>query len=175
MCSISIIVTETIKNGLKLIFGRTWPETWIENNPSFIHDGVYGFNFLHGGTAYQSFPSGHMAAACAAVSVLWIWYPRLKWLWAVIRRSSWRGARWHELSFSERRYFRCLCRCIHWLDDNSDLESERANGAPSFQMTIWRATIIPGPPTGGDARIATALRAHPSLCLFSNGWSRLWG
>ncbi len=84
VCSISIIVTETIKNGLKLIFGRTWPETWIENNPSFIHDGVYGFNFFHGGTAYQSFPSGHMAAACAAVSVLWIWYPRLKWLWAAI-------------------------------------------------------------------------------------------
>jgi membrane-associated phospholipid phosphatase len=84
VCSISIIVTESIKNGLKLIFGRTWPETWIENNPSFIHDGVYGFNFLHGGTAYQSFPSGHMAAACAAVSVLWIWYPRLKWLWVII-------------------------------------------------------------------------------------------
>ena len=53
------------------------------NNPSFIRDGVYGFNFLQGGGAYQSFPSGHMAAACAVLSVLWIYYPRLKWLWMV--------------------------------------------------------------------------------------------
>jgi membrane-associated phospholipid phosphatase len=35
---------------------------------------------MHGGAAYQSFPSGHMAATCAVVSVLWIWYPRLRWL-----------------------------------------------------------------------------------------------
>jgi membrane-associated phospholipid phosphatase len=81
VCSLSVIVTETAKDQLKFLFGRTWPESWMGNNPSFIRDGVYGFNFLHGGGAYQSFPSGHMAAACAVLSVLWICYPRLKWLW----------------------------------------------------------------------------------------------
>jgi membrane-associated phospholipid phosphatase len=83
VCSISVIVGETIKDQLKFIFGRTWPETWIGNNPSFIRDGVYGFHFMHGGAAYQSFPSGHMAATCALMSVLWIWYPRLRALWAI--------------------------------------------------------------------------------------------
>ena len=80
VCSLSVVFAESIKDQLKFIFGRTWPETWVQNNPSFIHDGVYGFNFMHGGAAYQSFPSGHMAATCAVVSVLWIWYPRLRWL-----------------------------------------------------------------------------------------------
>ena len=72
VCSLAVIFTETIMNMLKLIFGRTWPETWVDNNPSFIRDGVYGFHFMHGGSAYQSFPSGHMAATCTVISVLWI-------------------------------------------------------------------------------------------------------
>lgn len=78
--SLSVIFAETTKDQLKFIFGRTWPETWVGNNPSFIRDGVYGFHFMHGGAAYQSFPSGHMAATCAVISVLWILYPRLRWL-----------------------------------------------------------------------------------------------
>jgi hypothetical protein len=48
VCSLSVIVAESIKDQLKFIFGRTWPETWVQNNPSFIHDGVYGFNFMRG-------------------------------------------------------------------------------------------------------------------------------
>jgi membrane-associated phospholipid phosphatase len=82
VCSLSVIAAEATKDQLKFIFGRTWPETWVQNNPSFIRDGVYGFHFLHGGSAYQSFPSGHMAAACAVLSVLWLWYPRLRWFCA---------------------------------------------------------------------------------------------
>jgi membrane-associated phospholipid phosphatase len=83
VCSLSVLFAESIKDQLKYIFGRTWPETWVEYNPSFIRDGVYGFNLMHGGSAYQSFPSGHMAATCAVISVLWIWYPRLRWLGAI--------------------------------------------------------------------------------------------
>lgn len=83
VCSLSVIFAETTKDQLKFVFGRTWPETWVGNNPSFIRDNVYGFNFMHGGAAYQSFPSGHMAATCAVVSVLWIWYPKLQWLCAI--------------------------------------------------------------------------------------------
>jgi len=78
MCSLSVTMVQAFKNMLKFVFGRTWPETWIDNNPSFIRDGVYGFHWFHSGGSYESFPSGHMAATCAVLSVLWICYPRLK-------------------------------------------------------------------------------------------------
>jgi membrane-associated phospholipid phosphatase len=83
-CSVSLMVAETIKNELKFVFGRTWPETWHQNNPSFIHDGIYGFNWFHGGNAYQSFPSGHMTAICAVASVLWIYYPRFRVIYVTV-------------------------------------------------------------------------------------------
>jgi membrane-associated phospholipid phosphatase len=79
-CS-SILVAETIKDGLKYISGRSWPETWTHGNASFIRDGVYGFHLLHGGDAYQSFPSGHMGATCALLMVLWFWFPQFRWLY----------------------------------------------------------------------------------------------
>lgn len=82
--SVSVTMAEATKNMLKYVFGRTWPATWVDNNPSLIHDGVYGFNWFHGGRGYESFPSGHMAATCAVISVLWICYPRLKPLWALV-------------------------------------------------------------------------------------------
>lgn len=78
LCSISLIMAEATKNQLKFIFGRTWPDTWIQNNPSFIRDGAYGFNLFHGGAGYASFPSGHSAVICAVISVLWVFYPKLR-------------------------------------------------------------------------------------------------
>jgi membrane-associated phospholipid phosphatase len=84
LCSISLIVAEAIKSGLKLVFGRLWPDTWVENNPSFLRDGAYGFNFFHGGHGYAAFPSGHTAVTCALISVLWIIYPKLRPLYALI-------------------------------------------------------------------------------------------
>lgn len=83
LSSISLIVAETIKSQFKFVFGRLWPDTWVQNNPSFIHDGAYGFNPFHGGPGYASFPSGHTAATCAVISVLWILYPRLRPLYAL--------------------------------------------------------------------------------------------
>src|SRR3974390_1028448 len=83
-CSLNLIVAETIKNQLKFVFGRTWPETWYQNNPSFIRDGIYGFNWFHGGQAYASFPSGHMTAVCALISVFWIYYPQLRVIYFII-------------------------------------------------------------------------------------------
>lgn len=80
---VSLFVAVGIKDQLKYLFGRTWPETWINNNPSLIHDGAFGFNPLHGGVGYASFPSGHSAAICAAMSVLWVCYPRLRALYAL--------------------------------------------------------------------------------------------
>jgi len=83
LTSISVLVTEITKSELKYVFGRTWPETFVQNNPSFIRDGVYGFNFFHGGAGYGSFPSGHTAAICALVSVPWIMLPKGRPLYAL--------------------------------------------------------------------------------------------
>jgi membrane-associated phospholipid phosphatase len=83
-CSISLIVAEAAKNQLKYDFGRTWPETWVNNNPSLIGNGAYGFNFFHGGIGYASFPSGHMTAICAVISVLWIYYPKFRVIYALV-------------------------------------------------------------------------------------------
>lgn len=83
VCSLSVLIAEACKDQLKYIFGRTWPESWTGNNPSFIRDGVYGFHFMHGGGGYNSFPSGHMATTCAVLSVLWFWYPQLRRLWVI--------------------------------------------------------------------------------------------
>jgi membrane-associated phospholipid phosphatase len=77
-CSITFIATNLITNQLKYAFGRTWPESWIEKNPSLIQNGVFGFNPFHGGLGFASFPSGHVAAVCAVMAVLWWSYARLR-------------------------------------------------------------------------------------------------
>ena len=84
LSAISLVASAAIKNQLKFVFGRTWPETWINNNPSLIRDNVYGFNPFHAGTGYDSFPSGHTTAVCAAMAVLWICYPKWRPLYALV-------------------------------------------------------------------------------------------
>jgi membrane-associated phospholipid phosphatase len=64
---------------LKFLFGRYWPETWIEDNPSLIGSDAYGFHPFHFGEAYGSFPSGHTARTFAVLSVVWLAYPALRW------------------------------------------------------------------------------------------------
>jgi membrane-associated phospholipid phosphatase len=83
LAAASLAIAAAIKDQLKFAFGRTWPETWVRNNPSFIHDGVYGFNPFHGGPGFAAFPSGHTTAICAVMSVLWICYPRFRALYAI--------------------------------------------------------------------------------------------
>ena len=80
----SLAVSEAVKVQLKFAFGRTWPETWVRDNLSFIRDGVYGFNPFHGGPGFAAFPSGHMSAICALLSVFWVCYPRLRVLYALV-------------------------------------------------------------------------------------------
>jgi membrane-associated phospholipid phosphatase len=83
--SVSVFTATAIKNQLKIAFGRTWPETWTRDNPSLIHDNTYGFNLFHAPHYgwYESFPSGHTAAMCAAAGVLWICYPRWRIVYAL--------------------------------------------------------------------------------------------
>lgn len=84
VCGVSLAVATAIKDQLKLLFGRTWPETWINNNPSLIRNNVYGFNPFHGGAGYASFPSGHTTAICAVMTVLWICYPKYRAIYVLL-------------------------------------------------------------------------------------------
>ena len=83
LAAASLAVAAGVKDQLKLAFGRTWPETWVRDNPSLIRDGVYGFNPFHGGPGFAAFPSGHMTAICAVMTVLWICYPRYRVLYGI--------------------------------------------------------------------------------------------
>jgi membrane-associated phospholipid phosphatase len=83
VAGISLAIAAMAKAELKIAFGRTWPETWIRNNPSLIRDHVYGFFPFHGGGGYASFPSGHTTIVCAMMTVFWICYPRLRPLYAL--------------------------------------------------------------------------------------------
>ncbi len=80
----AMIVTIVLKDRLKYLFGHTWPETWINGNPSFIRDGVYGFFWKHGGPGWASFPSGHTALITAPVAALWHAWPKWRWLGALL-------------------------------------------------------------------------------------------
>ncbi len=81
--AVGVVLADQFKESLKIPCGRLWPDTWIHDNPSLIRDDAYGFFPFHDGDGYASFPSGHTARAFAAVAVLWIAYPRGRWLWAV--------------------------------------------------------------------------------------------
>lgn len=81
--ALALIVAIYLKDGIKGLAGRAWPETWTNGNLSYIRDGVYGFFPMRGfnGTrAYQAFPSGHATAISAAAVGLALLFPRWKWL-----------------------------------------------------------------------------------------------
>jgi membrane-associated phospholipid phosphatase len=83
LCDISVLAAEAIKNQLKFMFGRTWPDSWEPEISSLIRDNVYGFHFFHQGQSYESFPSGHAAVVAAVMSVLWILFPKLRVVCAI--------------------------------------------------------------------------------------------
>lgn len=76
----SLLFTRYISDKLKYVFARTYPKY---GSPSLIHDGAYSFNFFRPGHDYLSFPSGHTAALCCLLSILWIFYPRFRTLYAL--------------------------------------------------------------------------------------------
>jgi membrane-associated phospholipid phosphatase len=84
LSGISLALAVIVKDELKFAFGRTWPESWIGNNRSFIRDGVFGFFPFHGGNGYRSFPSGHTTITCAVLTVFWICYPKFRLLYALV-------------------------------------------------------------------------------------------
>ena len=82
--SANVIATTVLKQLLKWGCGRYWPETWSVRYPSLIGSGDYGFHPFHYGPAYGSFPSGHAAVICSGLSILWLSYPRWRWLYAIV-------------------------------------------------------------------------------------------
>lgn len=77
----SVLVAYVLKNDLKWVFSRYWPMTFVQN-PSWIHDHAYGFQWFQGGVfrgndQTGSFPSGHSAVAFAALLPLGLVYRRL--------------------------------------------------------------------------------------------------
>lgn len=101
VAGISLTLAVIAKDELKTAFGRTWPETWIGNNPSLIRDGVFGFFPFHGGRGYRSFPSGHTSVTFAVMTVFWICYPKLRLLYAFVMAAmaiGLVGANFHFLS-----------------------------------------------------------------------------
>jgi membrane-associated phospholipid phosphatase len=83
-CCLAAAVSIVLKDQLKYAFGRTWPETWIGNNPSWIQNGIFGFQPFHGGPGWASFPSGHTTVIAAPMAVLWQMLPRWRWLWGAL-------------------------------------------------------------------------------------------
>ena len=77
----ALLIAYVIKDELKFLFGRTWPETWVNNNPSFFgNPSTYGFFPMHGGAGYMSFPSGHTTLIATVAGALWSLVPQLRWV-----------------------------------------------------------------------------------------------
>jgi membrane-associated phospholipid phosphatase len=83
LSALSLALSAILENWLKFAFGRTWPETWVLDNPSLIRDGVHNFNPFHDGPGFAAFPSGHMVAISAIISTFWFLHPRLRWICAI--------------------------------------------------------------------------------------------
>jgi len=99
--SCAILIAGVLTHELKEVFGRTWPETWINNNPSYFGNGIYGFFPFHGGQGYRAFPSGHTTAIAALAGAAWYLWPKLRWLAAALALAvaiGLLGANYHWLS-----------------------------------------------------------------------------
>jgi len=83
LSALSLALSVILASWLKFAFGRTWPETWVQANPSLIRDGVHNFNPFHGGIGFAAFPSGHMVAICAITSAFWLLYLHSRWICAI--------------------------------------------------------------------------------------------
>ena len=83
LSALSLAFSAILTTWLKFSFGRTWPETWVQDNPSLIRDGVHNFNPFHGGPGFAAFPSGHMVAISAIVSAFWFLHPRSRLICAI--------------------------------------------------------------------------------------------
>jgi membrane-associated phospholipid phosphatase len=81
---VSLIVADQFRYTIGDIAGRYWPETWHDDNPSFIGNGTYGFHPFQADDDEGSFPSGHAARIASFLGVFWITLPNFRWLYMAI-------------------------------------------------------------------------------------------
>jgi membrane-associated phospholipid phosphatase len=82
---VAVATSYYLKVALKSFFSRTWTDTFICQNPSFLQQGVYGFNWLtKHGPAYESFPSGHATVITATMLMVGSVAPHLRRLSYVV-------------------------------------------------------------------------------------------
>jgi hypothetical protein len=90
-------------------FGRTWPESWLGDNPSWIRDDVFGFFPFHGGRGWESFPSGHGEPGDGPLGRL----AHAKNCLGHNHRRRCHRFDWRELSLRVRYHRRPLLECRH--------------------------------------------------------------
>lgn len=83
MCN-AVVIAIFLKDGLKMLFGRYWPSTYMCNNPSLIDSNVYGFNWFSKGTPFSAWPSGHATLICAFAASMWFLFPKLRIVWVLL-------------------------------------------------------------------------------------------
>lgn len=84
LTSVALLASYSVNEYLKWVCGRTWPETFTHNNPSWIMNHVFGFNPFHGGDGWGSFPSGHTTRTVAVMTTLWYRLPAGRLLWGLL-------------------------------------------------------------------------------------------
>jgi membrane-associated phospholipid phosphatase len=88
----SMAVVELV---LKRVAGRLGPLSWLRYHQ-------YGFHWFAGRSLrFQSFPSGEAALLMAAIGILWVIYPKARWLYVlafVIETIALITLQWHFLS-----------------------------------------------------------------------------
>jgi membrane-associated phospholipid phosphatase len=77
---LSLAAVLIVKTPVKALFGRTWPDSFYHNNPSYLDHGVYGFLPLQWKVAYWAFPSGHTAQIVAVSAAVMLHEPKLGWI-----------------------------------------------------------------------------------------------
>ncbi len=80
----AVAIGQFLKEFLKYVFGRCWPETWVCHNPSLLNGHAYGFHWFTSGSTYASFPSGHATFIFSFAASMWFLFPKLRWLWALL-------------------------------------------------------------------------------------------
>jgi membrane-associated phospholipid phosphatase len=75
--SLAILVATAAKDELKWIFGRPWPDSWMQY-------GIYGFHPFTDSILYGGFPSGHTSYIAAPMCLLCWLAPRYRVLWIAV-------------------------------------------------------------------------------------------
>jgi len=76
----SVFAMTALKQLLKWIFGRPNTKLWLENVGFTGGNDNYAFHWFHGFWPYGAFPSGHSTIACAIATIVWIVWPKWRWL-----------------------------------------------------------------------------------------------